>query len=168
MSPELQEKLYQSFPGLYALGIQKSGCMSYGICVDNGWFDLLWNLSEAIEAEARRLNLFPGEIGYPQAQQVKEKFGTLRFYVQPILPPPPEHSEEELARIIEQMKTGSYVEPPADYRPTIPSIYKLAREAESASAKICERCGASGELRQGGWFHTYCDACEEDYLKNGR
>ncbi len=37
---------------------------------------------------------------------------------------------------------------------------KFIDEAESISAKICEKCGEPGELKGGGWLMTLCDDCE--------
>jgi hypothetical protein len=46
-----------------------------------------------------------------------------------------------------------------------PDLDDLISYAEKKSAKICEFCGASGELRKQGWLNTRCDQCEEEYLK---
>lgn len=69
------------------------------------------------------------EISYPRASQVKEKFGTLSFY---------------MTSATEEM-------------------WKLISEAEKKSGEICEDCGAPGELRPGGWIRTLCNDCEEAY-----
>lgn len=72
MKKELQDKLYKDFPDLYCqkdLSIQES-CMPWGIETDDGWFDMIYELSEKI------VNIDPE----CQAVQVKEKFGGLRFY----------------------------------------------------------------------------------------
>lgn len=74
MKKELQEKLFEAFPKLYAERILPAThtCMCWGICTGDGWFQLIWDLSEKLEPlcnEQRR------------ATQVKEKFGTLRFYI---------------------------------------------------------------------------------------
>ena len=59
----------------------------------------------------------------PLAVQVKEKYGTLRFYMH--------YSTEEMEDLI--------------------------NEAENVSAKTCETCGQSGVLRGPGWYFTACD-----------
>lgn len=38
---------------------------------------------------------------------------------------------------------------------------KLIDEAEAASAKTCEDCGAPGKCRPGGWIRTLCDKCNK-------
>lgn len=66
------------------------------------------------------------------ASQVKEKFGTLRFYMS--------CETDEMSELIDR--------------------------AEELSAKICETCGAPGELRNDGWLRTMCDDCHR--LKTDR
>jgi hypothetical protein len=73
MDAKLQKKLYESFPKLYRqkdLSIQES-CMPWGIETGSGWFKLIYDLSKKISEIAPEC----------EAVQVKEKYGTLRFYV---------------------------------------------------------------------------------------
>ena len=77
------QKLYDAFPRLYRgrnLPHSKSS-MLWGFECGDGWFNLIWNLSRAIEAEARRTGIDPKSILWPEATQVKNKFGTLRFHL---------------------------------------------------------------------------------------
>lgn len=73
MSPEKESALIESFPMLYR-GVDE-GPMSCLICFgmecDDGWFDLIFELSRQI------CEMSP----MTKAMQVKEKFGALRFYV---------------------------------------------------------------------------------------
>jgi len=87
-----------------------------------GWDDLL------AELDARITALDPDYA----VQQVKEKFGTLRYYVSV-------HSgDEEIRR----------------------SIRALINDAEQRSARTCENCGSPGSIRtRRGWFRTLCDRC---------
>lgn len=55
--------------------------MRWGFECGDGWFRLLHDLSSAIEEEAFRQGLDPDSASWPKASQVKEKFGTLRFYM---------------------------------------------------------------------------------------
>ena len=73
MRKELQEELYRKYPKLYrqhTLPMQQT-CMCWGFCCGDGWYDLIDNLSEKLEA-------YGGKV---EAVQVKEKFGGLRFYL---------------------------------------------------------------------------------------
>jgi hypothetical protein len=205
MKKELDVKLVKDFPNLYAdrnASIMNS-CMGFGFECDDGWYQIIYDLSEKLEKEIvqfgkqhpevykrcyrcsckrenhqyqgnrclsihkiqtkwyvnnyskkfrlrfplklqqfvnKVLGLFFYELrschcdrfdpSLPRASQVKEKYGTLRFY----------------------MSGGT------------DKIYEFIDEAERKSAQTCEVCGAHGDLRVGGWLKTLCDehATEED------
>ncbi len=55
--------------------------MSYGFDCDDGWFDLIRTLSQKIEDAARQTGLEPKNNAWPEATQVKQKMGSLRFYL---------------------------------------------------------------------------------------
>ncbi len=80
-----------------------------------------------------KLEKINGEVSndmYIHATQVKEKFGTLRFYLGPV---PAERSDE---------------------------IYGSIRDAEKESAKTCEACGAPAKVKaHRGWYSCICTAC---------
>ena len=65
--------------------------------------------------------------------QVKEKFGGLRYYI------------------------GT-----SDDCTNTDRMYAVIDAIESLSFRICEDCGRPGEIREGGWFRTLCDECEEE------
>jgi len=67
MKLEYRDKLLNSFPKIYPSDF-------YFEC-DEGWFDLLFNLSSQIQKYCDE-----GKCQQVVAQQVKEKFATLRFY----------------------------------------------------------------------------------------
>lgn len=74
MHPELEDKLVRQFPQLYQ-GVNRpvtQSLMCFGFECGDGWFDLLWDLSVKLSSDPHNI---------PEAVQVKEKFGTLRFYV---------------------------------------------------------------------------------------
>ena len=87
-----------------------------------GWYPIL------AELDAELAQLDPAYA----VSQVKEKFGTLRFYA---------HSE---------LHTG------ADS-----AFYAAIRAAERKSAVVCEECSAGGSLHRHkrGWLRTLCPAC---------
>ena len=65
------EWLVSHYPRLYSNyteSVTKS-CMAFGFECGDGWFDIIWDLSAKLEPL--------GVI----ASQVKEKYGTLRFYI---------------------------------------------------------------------------------------
>ena len=108
MSPDLEKKLFEEYPKIFA-DTNKSpqeSCMAFGLECDDGWYYLIDLLCEALtytfttaveidEEDGKRLGIEPSgwkeeekdryffKVEAPQvvADQVKEKFGTLRFYV---------------------------------------------------------------------------------------
>jgi hypothetical protein len=84
MTPEQDEKLVKAFPKLYAdrHASMKDTCMCWGFSCGDGWFQLIWDLSEKIEKEINKVEEDSPELkGKIKASQVKEKFGGLRFYM---------------------------------------------------------------------------------------
>lgn len=86
MTNELDSKLCKAFPLLYRdrFGDMRSTCMVWGFECGDGWFDLLYDLSEKLEALIRKMKEEHPDIEeayLPAASQVKEKFGALRFYM---------------------------------------------------------------------------------------
>jgi len=91
VSPELEKKLTEKYPELYDYKSEdgKSSDISYyGFSHGDGWFNIIDCLSATITDIMRN---HPGRKHLTQAEfdetvqvrvaQVKEKFGTLRFYV---------------------------------------------------------------------------------------
>jgi hypothetical protein len=77
MTKEEQEIIYNKYPALYrqhSLPMTET-CMMWGICVGSGWFKLIDELSAKLTAHAEKTG------ATIEASQVKEKFGTLRFYL---------------------------------------------------------------------------------------
>jgi hypothetical protein len=80
MKQEYAEQLLRRFPQLYRAKEDASfrAPLQFGFEVYDGWFELIWELSESLEMlaekEGRR------EKDWPAVVQVKEKFGGLRYY----------------------------------------------------------------------------------------
>lgn len=78
MREELDQLLCQRYPLIFAERNldMKETCMYWGFSCGDGWFDL-------IDALCERLQLWTDNNGAPQvvAQQVKQKFGGLCFYI---------------------------------------------------------------------------------------
>ena len=93
-----------------------------------GWYPLI------AETHCRLKELDPGY----KINQIKEKFGGLRFYWEP---------SKDLSN--ENWKKAHNIE----------------YEAEDRSLKICEVCGKPGHRRNNGWLKTLCDkhAVELEY-----
>lgn len=132
MSPEKDAELVRKYPMLYAQreGRMSETCMCWGFECDDGWYSLIDELSAKLEGLNREI-ASKGETPI-EACQVKEKFGTLRFYTSSI--------PEACSGLIE----------------------KWIDEAEEKSARTCEHCGRPGQTRGGAWLTTLCDDCPED------
>ena len=92
----------------------------YSHCVGPGWQDILHQLTLKLEAL--------GWDGY--LEQVKEKFGTLRFYWC-------NNIEGIMGEIAED----------------------VVENVEARTGYLCEECGAQGKLRGKGWVVTLCTEC---------
>lgn len=101
MTPENTQKLFDAFPHLYrgrVKTIQESS-MSFGFDCGDGWFDLLWTLSQKIENAAKEIGLEPQSDVWPEATQVKQKMGMLRFYL--------DNPTEAMTTLIREAEEGS-------------------------------------------------------------
>jgi hypothetical protein len=94
------------------------------ISVDAGWYPLV------IATDHRLAEIDPDYV----VQQIKEKFGTLRYYCTP-------GSEDASAELLD-------------------SLDAITEDAQRASAITCERCGEPGILqRTRYWAKTLCGVC---------
>jgi hypothetical protein len=77
MTKKLQNKLYKAFPKIFVEKNMspKESCMHWGICCDDGWYDLIYKLCDELQTLSQRFN------NQIIAVQVKEKFAALRFYI---------------------------------------------------------------------------------------
>ncbi|RKZ95623.1 MAG: hypothetical protein DRQ40_03190 [Gammaproteobacteria bacterium] len=79
----------------------KKSLMSFGFCCGEGWFILINELSQQVEAIAvdmKNRGCLENEL--PIVVQVKEKFGGLRFYMR--------HQNDEISSLIEEAEAKSY------------------------------------------------------------
>lgn len=102
MNAENTKALVESFPVLYCGADRPSATDSapqfFFECKD-GWFNLIFRLSERLERSARRCYAAPDSTDWPRALQVKEKYGTLRFYAMP--------ATDEFSRLIDEAEKQS-------------------------------------------------------------
>ena len=126
MKKELDEKLVKDFPKLFKDRYESEykTAMCWGFECGDGWEPLIRRCAEKLE----KLNdSMENSEDYIVASQVKEKFGTLRFY------------------------TESY---PLDLSI---QYNEAINTAETESSVTCEKCGNPGEtLYLYGWFRTVC------------
>jgi len=168
MDRDKQLALERDFPELCrgCSGTVRESLMAFGFEVGNGWEPIVRRMCSRLSALAP----------VPVLDQVKEKFGTLRVYhhggpwgrlrwwLVPVVPawwawriwrwrrsrdPAagwPAHARHQWRVLGWHLRAA----PPAE---------RIVREAEAASATVCERCGAPGRERPGGWIVTLCDRC---------
>lgn len=79
MNQDLDDKLCGEFPNLYRdrHASMQVTCMCWGFNIDDGWFDLVYDLS--VNIEKLILELPEQARADCKCSQVKEKFGGLRF-----------------------------------------------------------------------------------------
>ena len=98
MRKELEEKLAQRWPSWFSLGGNPmSSAMARGFEHGDGWFGILWRLCMDLEPLVTELERETGERF--EVLQVKEKLGTLRFYVS--------HHTDAIDRRIEEAQMES-------------------------------------------------------------
>jgi len=135
------------------------------ISCGKGWYPLIIQLDQKLE------DLVPGY----EVNQVKEKFGTLRYYFE--IPqeddpytqqnPTPELEDDHAwAKWQVGQQTWADSEAGKAYFRSREELQKatneLVAQAELESAKTCESCGADGTLiRSGGWLKTLCETCNQ-------
>jgi hypothetical protein len=123
--------LVADFPQLYASRNVRAPLvpLAFGFECGDGWERLIRDLSQNLELLNENAPM------WVEAVQVKEKFGTLRFYVDI-----------------------------AGDKPWRDLIYYLIDYAEVRSSWTCESCGEPGKARGGSWVRTLCDSCHEELL----
>ena len=177
MKTELQQKLFDKYPKIFGDRTKPmtETCMCWGLDVGDGWYDLIDTLCEALtytyttsievdEEDGKRLGIKPYSDSYyftvepPQviATQVKEKYGTLRFY----------YRSEFDEKIIYLLETKKY----PDLEKVNDRFYNfidgVVHFAEIASGRTCEITGQSGELHaSGGSMDGWLKVLNKEYAK---
>ena len=145
MKPELQAELFRRYPKLFrkpgmrlfapgtgdAILVDSTGPIDErGIECGDGWFAIVDRLSCVCEMEIEALDrqAVPME-RWPRAMQIKEKIGTLRFYV---LGPLSDSVREQI---------------------------RLELSDECESARTCASCGGPRKPSDGSSLNTDCDNC---------
>ena len=180
MNPELESKLFSKYPKIFRqkdLSMQET-CMCWGIEHGDGWYKIIDILCYLLQGDINNNN-------YPQieAVQVKEKFGTLRFYYN-TLGPKRKHKVFIWKGWSYLFKRHAYSFRSFSYSGSIylgcfslslvnvDSIHAWATQgaliqaAEYLSEIVCEQCGSMDNVSQTeGWVVTLCKKCKEKYMK---
>jgi hypothetical protein len=127
---------------------------SLGFHVPEGWQPIFAELCEDIDAV-----LDENEKPHFHWVQLKEKFGTARFYAEFHKPDDAPPSMLDGNGLTERFGRLFSLRP----IPSNEAIRTLIMAAEATTAKVCLKCGESGTLRRGGWVRTLCDKHEAEY-----
>lgn len=130
MTEELELKLVGKYPKILRdfRGDPKVTCMAFGIETDDGWYNLLDKCMEKLQYFCDLCSKDGREVQVI-ADQIKEKFGGLRFYISV-------YGANEIENKI---------------------VDDIILEAERNATNICEATGESGNLcSRGGWYKTLC------------
>lgn len=103
--------------------------MCWGFECGDGWYDLIDQLCSTIQNYINN-----SSVSQAVVDQVKEKYGTLRFY-------------------ISFASDGDPVEDNEGNR----LISGMIWFAEDMSSRICETCGNPGKKKGLGWYYTACE-----------
>lgn len=133
MTKELEIKLVKKYPKILRdyNGDVMQTCMAWGMECDDGWYELLDKCMEKIQYCCNFFSTTEGGDGEVQviANQIKEKFGSLRLYFSVV------GANEIESSIIDD----------------------IVSEAERKSRYVCEITGKDGEpCHRGGWYKTLC------------
>jgi hypothetical protein len=82
MSPDLEWKIIARWPDWFDVqGDLRRTLMPQGFQCGDGWFELVWRLCERLEPVVSQLNAMLPDGELFEVLQVKQKMGSLRFYV---------------------------------------------------------------------------------------
>jgi len=149
MHVRLEMKLEQAYPEILKNlhGAPSETCMSDmhgGISCGDGWYDLLDKLMDFCQFNTDK-NAYPQLV----ADQIKEKFGSLRFYYHFEDNPKLEDLKKSVTDIKNAVRPASYIRGAIDF-------------TQSLSSSVCENCGAPGKINRGGWVKCLCDECRNN------
>jgi hypothetical protein len=127
-----QKGMYEKYPVIFGDHDKPMSqtCMCWGISIGRGWHKIIEDLCESLQGILKQHDI------KVIADQVKEKFGTLRFYYH--VDYPDGIAQEGVSKLYDEIR-------------------ELVNKAEDKSAETCEVCGDKGTQRSGGWICTLCE-----------
>jgi hypothetical protein len=215
MNAELTQKLVKRFPVLYQDydSPMTQTCMCWGFDHSDGWFEIIWQLSLAIEEELgyswprKRRYLFKKRFfrswnkfiyalsPVRQDKRKQEGSGTkedpfrwvvteeaprdwLARLARRVLPPLRFDDYRSWPARLQRLGFKAFVHWPYTgfavvqvkekfgtlrfYHPGNDAIDRYVRLAERLSSVTCEDCGKRGVQNDSGWIRTHCDDCRND------
>jgi len=164
LKDELELKLAEEFPFMRQNADEQrkdDGSISqlhdaFGLDVSDGWYEVIRGLCRDITTAYEKAGL-PVDI---VIDEVKEKFGTLRFYY---------HLGEHnpVINAVDSIDDGSSIGAMPGVSDLQKEIEEIVDKWEEESGNVCEKCGSAGELRDDlSWVLTLCDSCYAQIKKN--
>lgn len=145
MEKELELKLQEEFPFMKQNHVpeEKNSYKKWGCQCDSGWFDIIYDCCRQITERYAQDGV---QIDF-QPEQIREKFGTLRFDYM--------YTDASGENITEEAKKALRED-----------IAVIVRAAEKRSETTCELCGdTSAAIRAGlGRAVTLCEPCISKYI----
>lgn len=82
MNNDLDKMLCSRYPKMFTErgGYHNDTDLGWGIACDDGWFDLIDTLCDSIQSYIDNKSKYTPDVSQVEITQIKEKFGTLRFY----------------------------------------------------------------------------------------
>ena len=170
MDERLEKKLVENYPIIFKdyRGDMKKTCMAWGMACGDGWFKLIDEMCQDI------ISLIGDKDIQVIAHQVKEKFGSLRFYYGI------EYDVSRNETINDKIRNWMFNKKLGRaywkitnfrkkfYKNTMEKIEDIISEAENQSYETCETCGKPGKhLSENYWVYTSCEVCNEKF-KEGK
>ena len=140
MKEELDRKLCEDFPYIFRdrNAPMSKTCMCFGFPSD-GWYKPIREICEMMEKIRQRTGIVY------VADQVKEKFGGLRFYF---------HDDRRLLQIS-----------PFRRKQWHGFMSRFVTKQELLCESICEGCGNPAKPSNGPWIKVLCEECLKDSYK---
>ncbi len=158
-----RQTLMERYPYMFSgetVGIQSSPRaerLAYAIDIEPGWFELIEQLCADIDAVVPAAMKRDDGKGF-HIRQIKEKFGTLRFYWDVGIGP---HEPIRIDMVSAEGGLISLRVPPHHSEPWRDEVNRLIDHAVLSSRTICFVCGGRGHLRQSDrWLYTSCNRHE--------
>lgn len=164
MREKLERALAEEFPfmrpGLPLEEQQKRGGIddlygAFGLDCGSGWYQLIREMC----AEITSAYEVAGELVDIVVDQVKEKFGTLRFYYH--------HKDQPIAiHAFDSLSGGGSLRIRPGGSELHQKVAGIVAKYEELSGHVCEHCGAPGSLRTDlRWMLTLCDEHYQEMMK---
>ena len=173
MREELELKLQEEFEFMWQSNVdeEKERDRRWGCECSDGWYDIIHDCCKQIEERYAQADK---KIDFEPAQ-IKEKWGTLRFYYGYKDAPCGIAAMDFIGsgisiRFAPDRESGDADSVEDENKRRLrEDIARIVRNAEERSKTTCEWCGnnetASLRTNLGGWIGTLCDPCASKYIE---